>query len=396
MKRTLVVALLSLSIGASVPAYAQWGAINNAMKAKNALDKAQKAKQALDAATKAKQAVDAAKQIQNGVKVIQNGSKVIQNGSKVINHGPSLGNIRPVHPVQVQRPLPEVLHKAVDWQGEHRSWSQRGGYHGYRIRQDWFGAHYGPNVPLRINLIAAGIHPCFEAGGYSFLLVDPIPPVFADNWYATDDVTVNEDAGDGGYYLEDAAYPNGTSPFLLSLSASNYPCAQFGIGVGIHRNVADDGSEVVEQPCTEQAEEQPQQEEPVAPQIDLDLTTTPWTGQMTFETGGSFLVGKLTKTIGRGGPIYVRFYAGGVLAVGNKSGAWSTADNAVNFTIAAHGCVGTGAVFIGALSADGTIISGTWSEQSPALFGCGSGAGSFQIQRVSASVTPAPDPEPVK
>jgi len=48
-------------------------------------------------------------------------------------------------------------------------------------------------------------YPRFEYGGYSFLLVDPWPEYWSDNWYASDDVYVDYD--NDCYYLYDRNYP---------------------------------------------------------------------------------------------------------------------------------------------------------------------------------------------
>jgi hypothetical protein len=47
-------------------------------------------------------------------------------------------------------------------------------------------------------------YPRFSYGGYSFLLVDPWPEYWTDNWYATDDVYIDYD---DGYYLYNRSYP---------------------------------------------------------------------------------------------------------------------------------------------------------------------------------------------
>ena len=47
-------------------------------------------------------------------------------------------------------------------------------------------------------------YPRFSYGGFSFMLVDPWPGSWAENWYATDDVYIGYD---NGYYLYDRRYP---------------------------------------------------------------------------------------------------------------------------------------------------------------------------------------------
>jgi hypothetical protein len=51
-------------------------------------------------------------------------------------------------------------------------------------------------------------YPRFSYGGFSFLLVDPWPEYWAENWYDTDDVYVDYDDYDNGYYLYNRRHPN--------------------------------------------------------------------------------------------------------------------------------------------------------------------------------------------
>lgn len=51
-------------------------------------------------------------------------------------------------------------------------------------------------------------YPRFAYGGYSFMLVDPWPEYWGESWYATDDVYVDYDDSDNGYYLYDRRYPS--------------------------------------------------------------------------------------------------------------------------------------------------------------------------------------------
>jgi len=91
-------------------------------------------------------------------------------------------------------------HRARDWQNEHRSWAQRGGYGGTYIPQDRFYGRFGGEHPFRLRerpVIYEG-YPRFRHGGFSFLIVDPWPQAWRDDWYYTDDVYVGYD---DGYYL---------------------------------------------------------------------------------------------------------------------------------------------------------------------------------------------------
>jgi len=47
-------------------------------------------------------------------------------------------------------------------------------------------------------------YPRFSYGGSSFMIVDPWPENWAENWYATDDVYIDYN---DGYYLYDRNYP---------------------------------------------------------------------------------------------------------------------------------------------------------------------------------------------
>jgi hypothetical protein len=45
----------------------------------------------------------------------------------------------------------------------------------------------------------------FQYGGYTFMMVDPWPEDWAQNWYATDDVYIGYH---DGYYLYNRRYPD--------------------------------------------------------------------------------------------------------------------------------------------------------------------------------------------
>ena len=48
-------------------------------------------------------------------------------------------------------------------------------------------------------------YPRFDYEGVSFLLLDPWPANWSQDWYASDDLYI--DYGDDGYYLYDRNYP---------------------------------------------------------------------------------------------------------------------------------------------------------------------------------------------
>ncbi len=105
---------------------------------------------------------------------------------------------------QGQKSWPQ--NRARNWESERRGWSQRGGYGGYYIPQNRFSISFGSGHPFRIGSrpsLYRGF-PRFRYGGHSFLLVDPWPEDWADNWYNSDDVYVDYD---DGYYLYNRRHP---------------------------------------------------------------------------------------------------------------------------------------------------------------------------------------------
>ncbi len=50
-------------------------------------------------------------------------------------------------------------------------------------------------------------YPRFQYGGFSFMLVDPWPASWSEDWYATDDVYVDYDDYNDGYYLYNRRHP---------------------------------------------------------------------------------------------------------------------------------------------------------------------------------------------
>lgn len=99
--------------------------------------------------------------------------------------------------------------RARSFDFEHRSWRQRGGYHGYRIPDSLFRTHFGRSHWFRIYdlpYLVVGLYPRFQYGGYWFEMVDPYPEYWDDDWYYYDDVYV--DYIDDGYYLFNRRFPN--------------------------------------------------------------------------------------------------------------------------------------------------------------------------------------------
>jgi hypothetical protein len=57
-------------------------------------------------------------------------------------------------------------------------------------------------------------YPRFEYSGYSFLLVDPWPEYWSDNWYDADDLYIDYD---DGYYLYNRSYPQVRLAVMITL-----------------------------------------------------------------------------------------------------------------------------------------------------------------------------------
>lgn len=99
-------------------------------------------------------------------------------------------------------------HRAANWQADHKTWQQRGGYNGYRIPDDRFRGSFGENHAFRIHglpFLVVGGYPRFQYGGYWLTVVDPYPENWGANWYDSDEVYVAYT--DNGYYLYNRSYP---------------------------------------------------------------------------------------------------------------------------------------------------------------------------------------------
>jgi hypothetical protein len=94
----------------------------------------------------------------------------------------------------------------VNWNTDHRTWAQRGGYGGFYIPEARFSLSFGDQHWFRMGSRPSMYlgYPRFDYGGYSFLLVDPWPEYWGDDWYANDDVYIDYD---DGYYLYNRRYP---------------------------------------------------------------------------------------------------------------------------------------------------------------------------------------------
>lgn len=99
-------------------------------------------------------------------------------------------------------------HRARNWQSEHRTWEQRGGYNGYRIPTNRYQSTFGPSHGFRMfsyPLLMVGGFPRFQYGGMWLSVMDPWPEYWSDDWYGSDDLYI-EFFG-GGYYLCNRMHP---------------------------------------------------------------------------------------------------------------------------------------------------------------------------------------------
>ena len=119
----------------------------------------------------------------------------------------------PAHVREVSRTVPArqdiwQRQRAHNWQREHRPWHDRGGYHGYRIPEDRFRAHFGRGHWFRVHDVPVVVvegAPRFQFGGFWFSVVDPCPETWSPTWYRTDDVYV--DYVNDGYYMYNRRHP---------------------------------------------------------------------------------------------------------------------------------------------------------------------------------------------
>ncbi len=120
-----------------------------------------------------------------------------------------------LHEVRRSEPAPHYMRqdiwqrqRAHDWRREHRSWHERGGYHGYRIPDDRFRAYFGRGHWFRVHDVPVVVvegSPRFQFGGFWFGVVDPCPETWSPVWYRTDDVYV--DYVNDGYYMYNRQHP---------------------------------------------------------------------------------------------------------------------------------------------------------------------------------------------
>lgn len=99
-------------------------------------------------------------------------------------------------------------HRVNNWQGEHRTWRERGGYHGYRIPEQRYQAYFGPPHVFRIYEYPVTFYdgyPRFQYDNYWVQVLDPWPGNWSSNWFYTDPVYLEYQ--NDGYYLVNTRYP---------------------------------------------------------------------------------------------------------------------------------------------------------------------------------------------
>ena len=117
----------------------------------------------------------------------------------------------PAHHTQEQQRVQQAAwqgHQSQNWNSDHRTWEQRGGYHGYRIPDKRYNGYFGPQhgfVIYNQPYMVVGGFPRFQYNGFWFSLVDPWPHYWSNNWYETDDVYVVY--ANNGYYMYNRRYP---------------------------------------------------------------------------------------------------------------------------------------------------------------------------------------------
>lgn len=112
-------------------------------------------------------------------------------------------------PFRVQQRALWPRYRAQDWRTQHMTWSERGGYRGYRIPSTQFGMYFGRPHMFHLSSFEVRTYddyPQFFAEGIWFTMLDPVPEYWADDWYVTDYVYVV--SMPDGYYLVDDEYPD--------------------------------------------------------------------------------------------------------------------------------------------------------------------------------------------
>jgi len=209
MKQTSVISatILSLLFGVAAIANAQHDQQKNAQHEPKPAPQAQSARPAPPAQQMHQQ--QAARPAQSQARPQQTYGGAYHGG--VQPNGLTFGGVHhsgvPQQQAQVRSGF--VQSRAGSWKDEHQSWSQRGGYNGYRIPDARFRLYFGRDHFFRITglpLVFVGGLPRFQYDGYWVTIMDPWPESWGADWYETDDVYL-DNTGDG-YYLYDRNYPD--------------------------------------------------------------------------------------------------------------------------------------------------------------------------------------------
>lgn len=170
MKKVSIIsaAILCLLFGATAIANAQQGNDQNKPNQPQQHQQAQPAQQHQQAQP-AQQTHQAAKPAQSQAKTQQTYGGAYHGGVQA--NSPTNGGVHPSgvpqHQGQVRSGF--VQSRATSWQTEHQSWTQRGGYSGYRIPDARFRQYFGRDHFFRIYglpLVFVGGMPRFQYDGY--------------------------------------------------------------------------------------------------------------------------------------------------------------------------------------------------------------------------------------
>jgi hypothetical protein len=135
-----------------------------------------------------------------------------QNHNQQQQQAQRQGNQQQAHHSQQEQRAQQTAwqeHQSRNWQSDHRTWQQRGGYNGYRIPDNRYNGYFGSNHAFVIYgqpYMVVGGFPRFQYGGYWFSVVDPWPSYWASNWYQTQDVYIVY--ANNGYYMYNQRYPD--------------------------------------------------------------------------------------------------------------------------------------------------------------------------------------------
>ncbi|MFZ0707634.1 MAG: hypothetical protein WAM71_18685 [Candidatus Korobacteraceae bacterium] len=219
---TLGTAVLILALGTVVPAFAQneqEGAKpeekqqqEHAQPQQHAEPQQQQHAQQQNQANKEHEQQQAKQQSQNKQQQQQQAKQ--QNQNKQQQHSQLAqqhNSQQPAHHTEEQQHAQQAAwqdHRSQNWQSDHRTWQQRGGYTGYRIPDNRYNGYFGPNHGFVIYsqpYMVVGGFPRFQYDGFWFSLVDPWPNSWSNNWYETDSVYVVYQ--NSGYYMYNQRYP---------------------------------------------------------------------------------------------------------------------------------------------------------------------------------------------